>query len=170
MIKVYQLTQAQNNFFVTIPYKGCKVEIKFEHGNVTKGIFAKFITNDRFRQRAVEASEMYGKLFKLVDTVKEPGDDAPAAPKPAHNTASAPAKAPASTKKAAEPKASKKKAEPEPEPEPAPYSELTDTKMSFDGVADAISYIAMNFGDEVRTPEEAVSFLAERGITAEIKS
>lgn len=166
MIKVYQLTQPQNNFFVTIPFKGCKVEIRFEHGNVTKGIFAKFITNDRFRQRAVEASEMYGKLFRLVDTVKEPGDDAPAAPKPVKSPAPAPEKTTAAPKKPAEPKASKKKAEPEPAPEPEP----TGTKMSFDGAAEAISYIATNFGEEVHTPEEAASFLAERGITAEIKS
>lgn len=159
MIKVYQLTQPQNNFFVTIPFKGCQVEIKFEHGNVAKGIFAKYVTNDKFHQRAIEASEMYGKLFKLVETVKEPGDDAPVAPKPQ----AAPEK-PAAPKKSAEPKAPKKKAEPSPEPEP------TGTKMSFDGAAEAISYIATNFGEEVHTPDEAVAFLAERGITAEIKS
>lgn len=167
MIKEYQLTQPQNNFFVTIPYKGCQVEVRFEHGNIAKGIHAKYVTNDKFHQRAIENSEMYGKLFKLVGKVKEPGDDEEQK-RPLANTTK---KVTTPAAKGGNTKSGGKKTS-EPEPAPAPESDTENkNKMTFESVADAIVYIATNYeGTEVRTEEEAIAFLAEHGITAEVKS
>ena len=168
MIKVYQLTQPQNNFFCAIPYKGCLVEVKFEHGNVVKGIFAKFTTNDKFYQRAIEASEMYGKLFKLVETFKEPNDDEEQK-KALANTVKKVATPAAGGNKG---KTGGKKTNPEPDPEPDPEPEPGNKKkITFESVADAIVYIATNYeGTEVHSEEEAIAFLAEHDITAEVKS
>ena len=155
MIKVYQLTIAQNNFICTIPFKGCQVEAKFEHGNVAKGINAKLTTNDPFIQRAVEASEMYNKMFICVDTVKEPTDEV-AAPenKPAKGNG----------KKGN----GKKNPEPEPAAEPAADGGDGGNKMEFGSVADAIVYINNTFGEEVHNKPEAIAYLEGQGITAVI--
>lgn len=162
MIKEYRLTVPQNNFICTIPFKGCKVEAKFEHGNVAKGINAKLTTNDPFVQRAVEASDMYGKLFVLSGTVKEPGDDAVPTKKttPAKTTAT-PAKGGG--------KGAGKKNEPKPEPTPEPAADGDDgNKMEFQSVADAIVYINTTYGEEIHTKPEAIAYLEGQGIKATI--
>jgi hypothetical protein len=157
MIKVYQLTQAQNNFIVLIPFKGCKVEAKFEKGNVSKGIYARLYTNDKFVQRAVESSEMYGTMFKLVQTLAEPGDNEPKPVKPA------------------QPKAPVAPAAPEAEPttpatEPTEPAEAdADGKMTFANLAEAIVYIANQYQISVTTESEARNVLKEHGILPVIK-
>lgn len=145
MIKVYQLTQAQNNFIVLIPFKGCKVEAKFEKGNVSKGIYARLYTNDKFVQRAVESSEMYGTMFKLVQTLAEPGDNKPKSVKPAQPAA------PVATQPA--------------QPEEAD----ADGKMTFANLAEAIVYIANQYQISVTTESEARNVLKEHGILPVIK-
>lgn len=145
----------QNNFYVQIPFKGCKVEARFEKGNVAKGINAKLITNDKFTQRALEASEMFGKMYKVVETIAEPEDEQERA---AAEQAVAPAPKPAA-------KGGVKKTTKKDEPTP----ENTNANISFDSTADAIVYIATNYsGTEVHTKEEAIAFLAEQNITAAI--
>ena len=167
MIKVYQLTQAQNNFIVLIPFKGCKVEAKFEKGNVSKGIYARLYTNDKFVQRAVESSEMYGTMFKLVQTVSEPGDNV-AKPKPAK-----PAQPTAPV--AAQPTTPEPPATPEPpesvptEPDPEPTETDADGKMTFANLAEAIIYIANQYQISVTTESEARNVLKEHGILPVIK-
>ena len=160
MIKEYRLTVPQNNFICTIPFKGCKVEAKFEHGNVAKGINAKLTTNDPFVQRAVEASDMYGKLFVLSGTVKEPGDDAVPTKKAPAKTPAAPAKTGA--------KGSGKKNEPKSEPTPEPTADNAANKMEFQSVAEAIVYISSTYGEEVHSKPEAIAYLEDQGIKATI--
>lgn len=168
MIKVYQLTQAQNNFIVLIPFKGCKVEAKFEKGNVSKGIYARLYTNDKFVQRAVESSEMYGTMFKLVQTLAEPGDNKPKPVKPAQPAA------PVATQPA-QPKAPVAPAAPEAEPttpatEPTEPAEAdADGKMTFANLAEAIVYIANQYQISVTTESEARNVLKEHGILPVIK-
>jgi hypothetical protein len=163
MIKVYQLTQAQNNFIVLIPFKGCKVEAKFEKGNVSKGIYARLYTNDKFVQRAVESSEMYGTMFKLVQTLAEPGDNKPKPVKPAQPAA------PVATQPA-QPKAPVAPAAPEAEPTtPATEPAEADGKMTFANLAEAIVYIANQYQISVTTESEARNVLKEHGILPVIK-
>lgn len=165
MIKVYQLTQAQNNFIVLIPFKGCKVEAKFEKGNVSKGIYARLYTNDKFVQRAVESSEMYGTMFKLVQTLAEPGDNKPKPAQPAAPVATQPAQPKAPVAPAA---SEAESTTPATEPtEPAEAD--ADGKMTFANLAEAIVYIANQYQISVTTESEARNVLKEHGILPVIK-
>ena len=167
MIKVYQLTQAQNNFIVLIPFKGCKVEAKFEKGNVSKGIYARLYTNDKFVQRAVESSEMYGTMFKLVQTVSEPGDKVMKS-KPAK--LAQPTAPVAEQPTTPEPPATPETQEPAPtEPDPEPTETDKDGKMTFANLAEAIVYIANQYQISVTTESEARNVLKEHGILPVIK-
>ena len=163
MIKVYQLTQAQNNFIVMIPFKGCQVEAKFEKGNVSKGVYARLYTNDKFVQRAVESSEMYGRMFRLVEQLAEPGDEIEEkkAEKKAPQVPQEPAPAPEQPQT------------PETPQEPAPGGEGEqdpgEGKMTFANLAEAILYIANNFGVAVQNENEARNVLKEHGILPVIK-
>lgn len=170
MIKVYQLTQPQNNFIVMIPYKGCQVEAKFEKGNVSKGVYARLYTNDKFVQRAVEASEMYGHMYKLVETVAEPEDEVVAAKATAKKVPEAPAP---------QVPADQQTQKPETPQEPAPEGEgekgaddgkdAEDGKMVFANLGDAIVYVAQNFQVSVKSEAEARNVLKEHGILPVIK-
>ena len=164
MVKVYQLTFAQNNFIVLIPFKGCKVEAKFEKGNVSKGIYARLYTNDKFVQRAVESSEKYGKMFRLVQTISEPGDGV-VKPKPKPVQPAQPVTEPTPP---VEPVASPETpAEPTAPTEPA--EQEADGKMTFANLAEAIVYIANNYQIAVTTESEARNVLKEHGILPVIK-
>ena len=174
MIKVYQLNALQNNFIVLIPFKGCKVEARFEKGNVSKGIYARLHTNDKFVQRAVESSEMFGTMFKLVQTIPEPGDNAAKSKKvksakPVQPTAPvteqpAQPEAPENPEEPAVPEAPAASEEPE-----APENPEADGKMIFPSLADAIVYIANEYKISVTTENEARNVLKEHGILPVIK-
>lgn len=181
MIKVYQLTMPQNNFIVTIPFKGCQVQAQFKNGNVAKGINARLYTNDKFMQRALESNEMFGKTYKLVDTVKEPGDDEAEAQKPA---AKQPAKPNKPSGKKSEKKAEQQEQKPADEQEPAQKEgapeetsegegesgdNADDGSLSFDTTGEAIQYIAQKYNQQVKTKGAAIAFLAEQGVKAVIK-
>lgn len=175
MIKVYQLTMPQNNFIVTIPFKGCQVQAQFKNGNVAKGINARLYTNDKFIQRALESNEMFGKTYKLVDTVKEPGDDEAEAQKPA---AKQPAKPNKPSGKKSEKKAEQQEQKPAQEegaPEETSEGEgesednADDGSLSFDTTGEAIQYIAQKYNQQVKTKGAAIAFLAEQGVKAVIK-
>ena len=170
MIKVYQLTQPQNNFIVMIPYKGCQVEAKFEKGNVSKGVYARLHTNDKFVQRAVEASEMYGHMYKLVETVPEPEDNIAAAKAAAKEAPETPVP---------QTPANQQTQEPAPEGEGTSEDEgkkdsdegkgADDGKMVFANLGDAIVYVAQNFQVSVKSEAEARNVLKEHGILPVIK-
>ena len=169
MIKVYQLTMPQNNFIVTIPFKGCQVNAQFKAGNVAKGIFARLYTNDKFMQRALESSEMFGKIYKVVETVREPEDDEQNPAPEVSGQQSGQSK----PEKKKDVKKTSKKSEDEPEAEPEAEADATteqaaNDKKAFDSVAEAILFIATNYGKEVKTKGEAIAFLAGQGITAVI--
>lgn len=159
MIKVYQLNALQNNFYVSIPFKGCQVQVKFEKGNVSKGIYARLYTNDKFVQRAVEASEMYGKMFRLVETVAEPGDELEKTKKKVSKPA------PAATQ---QPESPAQEPEPAPAPDPAPSTDGAE-KKEFANLAEAITFIATNYQQQVTTEGEARNVLKEHGILPVIK-
>ena len=180
MIKVYQLTMPQNNFIVTIPFKGCQVQAQFKNGNVAKGINARLYTNDKFMQRALESNEMFGKTYKLVDTVKEPGDDEAEAQKPVKQ----PAKPNKPSGKKNEKKAEQQEQKPADEQEPAQEEgapeetsegegdsgdNADDGSLSFDTTGEAIQYIAQKYNQQVKTKGAAIAFLAEQGVKAVIK-
>lgn len=163
MLKIYQLRLPQNTFEVTLKYRGVGVRVSFTDGNNYRDIPAKCYTNDPFKQRAIEASKMFkDKDIVLERTVAEKSDQqkkiAPK-PSPAPNPSPEPSPAP----------------NPSPEPPQAPNqaSEQTDdntgNEMTFDGTAEAIQYIATNFGEQVQTVNEARKFLKDKGIVAHIK-
>lgn len=160
MIKVYQLKALQNNYIVSIPFKGAKVRCEFKNGNIAKGIYARLVTNEPFRQKAIEQSDMYGKMWQLTETIKEPGDDEVKKPAPK----------PVATKPA-----TKKDAEPTPEPvpeaaEPTPAEPADDGKgkMEFANLAEAVVYIATTYGQQVENASQARKVFADNGIKAVI--
>ena len=65
MIKEYQLRKLQNTYEVALHYKGVKVKVLFTGGNVYNGTMPKLRTNDPFKMKAIESSE----LFKTKEVV-----------------------------------------------------------------------------------------------------
>ena len=181
MLKVYQLRRNQNTFEVTLNYKGVGVRVSFVDGNTYNDIYPKCYTNDVFKQRAIEASQMFkNREIVLERSIPEDSDRkvpaaSHAAVKKMPNTSSA--KPASKTTK----QASKTPAKQNPSPkvkDQTPENQNTDTqdtdadglkKMEFT-LAEAIQYIATNYQQQVQTPNEARAFLKEKGIKATIKN
>lgn len=175
MLKIYQLRKKQNTFEITLQYKGVGVRVSFVDGNTYNDIPAKCYTNDKFKQMAIENSQMYkNKEIVLERQVEEESDRKAAANKPVLQQKRvqkpAPAK-PAPAKPAPKPEAPKKE-EPAPEPENQEPAKDGDglEKKTFDNLAEAIQFIATNYQVQVTTPNEARNFLKEHGIKATIKN
>ncbi|UKK52154.1 hypothetical protein L6472_06120 [Prevotella sp. E13-17] len=165
MLKVYQLRRNQNSFDVTFKYRGVSVRCEFVDGNTYNGTPAKCYTRDEFKQRAIEASELYkNKEIILERQVEEASDIAKKAAKAAARAA----------------KADLGNSTPPP-PTPTPPSTPTPTvddedpggdgmqKMTFDNLGEAIQYIAANWQVQVQSEAEARAFLKEHQIQPTIK-
>ena len=146
MIKVYLLRKAQNNYEVTIPYKSVKVRLAFTDGNVHNGVPARLYTNNVFKQKAIEASELFkNQEIVLEKTIAEAEDSVAKKPE---------AQEPTGDK--LEPVVKKPEAEP------------TGDKLEFASLADAIVYVAQTFNEQATTEKEVRKILAEHGQKATI--
>ena len=166
MIKQYKLNKRQNNFDITLYYKGVKVRVNFSGGNTYKGVLPKCFEKDPFKQRAIEASQMFkNREIVLERTIAEPGDETQAVA--------------VQTKKVVKPAfvSQTKKVVPQapvqPEPEPAPVVEPEpagegETK-DFSNLGEAILYIAQTWQMEAKTEKEAREILKAHGINPKIK-
>ena len=166
MIKVYQLKALQNNYIVSIPFKGVKVRCEFKDGNIAKGIYARLYTNDRFKQMAIEQCELNGKMWQLVEKVKEPGDEEVTV-KPAGNVAAKPAEK--STGTVATEPANISATETDDEAAVAPQQTGQDEQKVFSNLAEAILFIASTYAVQVENASQARKILKEHGINAVIK-
>ena len=185
MLKVYQLRLKQNVFDVTLKYKGVGVRVTFADGNTYNGTPARFYTNDKFKQRAIESSKMFlDKDIVLERTVEEPGDKkapAPTAVKRVRKSVMKPIAKPVE-KKAPAPEPQKStfdQAQGTPIPdqgENAPDQEPDGNKggadnneMTFENLGEAILFIAQKFQQQVTTDKEAREILKANGIIPHIK-
>lgn len=83
MIKEYQLRKVQNSYEVTLNFKGAKVRVAFTGGNVYKNTLPRFRTNDAFKMKAIESSELFkNKEVVVLRTIQEKLDE----PKPVVQT------------------------------------------------------------------------------------
>ena len=170
MTKQYQLNKRQNNFEITLNYKGVKVKVSFTGGNTYKGIPATCYEKDPFRQRAIEASQMFkDKEIVLKRTIADASDQKKAVA--------------VQTKKVFTPKVVVKNvtkpAAPAPKPEPETVDpellrQLNDENdggqtMEFANLGEAILYVAQNFKAEAKTDKEVRDILKANGINPKIK-
>ena len=171
MLKIYQLRLKQNTFEITLKYKGVGVRVAFVDGNTYSGVPAKCYTNDPFKQRAIENSQMFkDKDIVLERTVEEESDRKVAAAKAARkvvvrphvNSQQAPKAEPVKTP---EPP---KVQEPEKAPE-APAEGDGTQAMTFDNLGEAIQYIAREWNIPVQKESEARKVLKDHGINPTIK-
>lgn len=183
MLKVYQLRLKQNVFDVTLKYKGVGVRVTFADGNTYNGTPARFYTNDKFKQRAIESSKMFlDKDIVLERTVEEPGDKktpAPTAVKRVRKSVIKPIAKPVE-KKAPAPEPPQTPQEPvdqvPDQGENAPDQEPDGNKggadnneMTFENLGEAILFIAQKFQQQVTTDKEAREILKANGIIPHIK-
>ena len=174
MIKEYQLRKQQNSFEVTLNYKGVKVRVAFTGGNVYNGTMPKFRTDDAFKQKVLEASELFKNkevvLLRTIGSDKTAGKVAAGKP---HKIAAANIKP--IQKSAATPTPA-----PEPTPEPTPAPEPTQEpvaeeqgdgteKKEFANLAEAIQFVAQQYQIAVTSEAEARKVLKEHGINPTIK-
>lgn len=187
MLKIYQLRLKQNSFEVVLKYKGVGVKVAFVDGNTYNGTPAKCYTNNLFKQKAIENSKMFkDKEIVLERQVEEESDRKAAAKKVAmqqQKTAAKQTPKPATSAPKPSPKPEPKptfdeaQGTPEPEtaepatesPEPVKGSDGLE-KKTFDGLAEAIQFIATNYQTQVTSANEARAFLKEHGIKATIKN
>lgn len=172
MLKIYRLNKRQNTFEVTLKYKGVKVNVSFVDGNTYNGTPAKCYTNDAFKQRAIEASQMFKDREITIERAVPDEQDRKAEAERKARFAQALAR-----KKAAQPtktvKAEPKpepSPEPEPEPEPEKVKEDGDSSIKvFDSLDEAILFVAQNYQEQVTDEKEVRELLKAHGINPRIK-
>lgn len=164
MLKIYQLRLRQNSFDVTMKFRGVGVRVTFIDGNVYDGTPAKCYTNDPFKQRAIESSQMFkdGDIV-LERQVEEESDRQAAAQK-------------AATASSGNSAATMQPAPQFPAPPTEPVTEPAGDgagdggeKMEFANLAEAIMYIAQTWQIPVQTEKDARQVLKDHGITPVIK-
>ena len=184
MIKQYKLLKKQNNFEITLNYKGVKVKVNFSGGNTYKGVYPKCFERDPFKQRAIEASQMFKdhEIVKERD-IQEASDKKEAVVvqprKAAVRKAVVKKVVPASGKMdipVQQAPAPQPEQVPAPEiQEPADTAAVTETtpglpaNKEFANLGEAILFIAQNWRVEVKTEKEAREILKAHGINPKIK-
>lgn len=157
MLKIYQLRLKQNTFEVTMRYRGVGVRVAFVDGNSYNDIPAKCYTNDPFKQRAIEASQMFkDKDIVLERSVEEESDRQKA--KEAADKANKPDEANKTDK------ADKINGADTPD-----EGDAGSEKKTFDNLGEAIMYVAQTFGIAAKTEAEVRKTLKEHGVSAVIK-
>lgn len=157
MIKVYELRAPQNNYIVSVPFKGVTVRCEFKDGNIAKGIRARLFTNDQFKQMAIENCELNGRVWKLVETIQEPEDEA--AEQRAAAQDSGTRQNPANTQALAGDDAKEPTGDDDSDAGKA-------APMEFANLAEAILYVATNFGQQVESAAQARQVFKDNGIKA----
>ena len=170
MLKVYQLRLQQNTFEAIFRYRGVGVNVAFVDGNTYNGTPAKCYTNDEFKQRAIEASQMFKEGDIILErSVEEESDRQKAAAKAAKLAAQQPQPEPAPSPTPAQPVLN-----PAPTPgdggtqAPEPTGDGS-KEMDFANLGEAIQYIATTGNIPVQTEAEARKVLKEHGINPHIK-
>lgn len=163
MLKVYQLRLNQNTFEVTLKYRGVGVRVAFVDGNTYNGVPAKCYTNDPFKQRAIEASEMFKNKEIVLERSIEEESDRKARELKAKNE-----QLKKQEQKDQNPPIKEEDQNP-PLEEQKPDKE-DDDKKTFANLAEAIMFIAQNYQVQVTSASEARKVLKEHGVTATIKN
>lgn len=177
MLKIYRLNKKQNTFEVTLKFKGVGVHVSFVDGNTYNGTPAKCYTNDAFKQRAIEASQMFkDREITLERTVEEKSDrkatDTQAAArvvaKPASKQAPKAAGKTSGKGKASDTSKAGKQGKQAPKQDQKPEPEKEPEKV-FDNLGEAILYIAQNYDQDIQDEAEVLDFLKANGVNAVIK-
>ena len=165
MIKEYQLRKLQNSYEVTLHYKGVKVRVAFTGGNVYNGSMPKLRTNDPFKMKAIEASELFkNKEVVLVRSFAESTDAKRPVVQQRKKEAPARLQSAVKTQKVV----ATQSQQTEQEAFEVPAGGDTDKKV-FENLGDAIMFIAQNWQISVQTESEARKVLKEHGVKATIK-
>lgn len=168
MIKVYQTIECKNNVITTISFKGVKVKVEFKGGNVMKGIPARLYTKDPFVQKALDESDQKGRMYRFVQELPE-GDDGKK--EAAKRTAGEPAGTVAETAgTVAAGSGIDESAGGEPKPgfpetsvtEEGKGGKAAGSGLEFDNLAEAITYIATTWGEQVESESQARKFIEEK--------
>ena len=153
MIKVYQLTLRQNNYTVGIPYKGVTVQVEFTKGNLFKGVPAQLVTNDAFKQRAIEHSVQFQNgTIRLDRTIEEAKDKVKTT--------------------AAKPRRTQHSQPPAASDEAATGTQPTGQgaeKKEFDNLGDAVMYVLDQWGEACSSEKEVRKAFDAHGIKVTIK-
>lgn len=185
MIKEYQLQKLQNSFEVTLNYKGVKVRVAFTGGNVYNKTRPKFRTDNPFKMKALEASELF-KNKEVVLTRTIGSEPKPTVVPQRKRVATRQAGGAASVQEAA----TANKVAPVQEPtaetvNEVPLAQETGTesvdeattsagddgmeKKVFANLAEAIMFIAQTWQISVQSEAEARNVLKQHGISPTIK-
>ena len=166
MIKEYQLRKLQNSYEITLYYKGVKVRVAFTGGNVYRGVQPKFRTDNAFKMKALEASQLFkNKEVVLLRTIEQKGDANAMVQqrRPAIRKGMKPSSGqPESVIGQQDPPADTGQA-----PEPTVDDGLK--AMTFDNLGEAIQYVAQTWQIPVQTEADARRVLKEHGINPRIK-
>lgn len=170
MLKIYRLNKKQNTFEVTLKYKGVGVHVSFVDGNTYNNTPARCHTSDSFKQRAIEASQMFKDKEITLERVmenknehkKEP-DPKAVAKTPVKKVVKQPVTPPVKQPVTSPVTTDTKDADP-------PLSALADGETrEFANLGEAILFIAQNYQQEAKTEKEAREILKAHGINPKIK-
>lgn len=147
MIKVYVTVENKNNLITTIPFKGVKVQVEFNGGNVMKNLPAKFYCSDPFTQKALDESDQNGRLYILHQVIEEAGDSLRE-----NRKAQAPVKEAVAEEPVFPPVMEGEGSE----------NSGGEQRLEFDNLAEAITYIATTWGEQVENESQARKYIEEK--------
>ena len=169
MLKIYRLNKKQNTFEVTLKFKGVGVHVSFVDGNTYNGTPAKCYTKDTFKQRAIEASQMFKNGETTLDRCVEDKNDQRkvVSQKPIARKVAVQQPTP-------KPVVQQPAPTPDSTPEPPTFEESQGEgdggqTMEFANLGEAILYVAQNFKAEAKTDKEVRDILKANGINPKIK-
>ena len=169
MLKIYRLNKKQNTFEVTLKFKGVGVHVSFVDGNTYNGTPAKCYTKDTFKQRAIEASQMFKNGEITLDRFVEDKNDQRkvVSQKPIARKVAVQQPTP-------KPVVQQPAPTPDSTPEPPTFEESQGEgdggqTMEFANLGEAILYVAQNFKAEAKTDKEVRDILKANGINPKIK-
>lgn len=166
MIKVYQTIEYKNNLITTLQFKGVKVKVEFKGGNVMKNIPARLYTKDPFVQKALDESDQRGRLYRFVQELSDGSDSVTQTAAPQQPAPQQPAVPEASVIGIEAPQEEPTPGFPQNEAEAEADAGSTDDagaqKLEFDNPAEAITYIAANWGEQVENESQACKFIEEK--------
>lgn len=163
MIKEYQLRKLQNSYEVTLNYKGVKVRVAFTGGNVYNSIMPKFRTDNPFKMKALEESQLFkNKEVVLLRTIGAPAP-APQLKRKAPVQHVRPIVVPL---KKDLPKKEEETIVKEEEGADVPASDTTE--MNFGSLDEAILFVAEHYNQQLTAEKDVREILKANGINPHI--
>lgn len=183
MIKIYESIAARNNVTLSLKAGKATVRFEFEKGNISRGIRARYTTNDPFKQMVLEKNEAMGTLYRLareipendseqdgIVTMQQVSEEAKAAAQRAYDEVMARVLHDQKNQDSEHEDQKNQEGGSDTKPAESQAPKASSYKdMEFDDITAALIYCAEKWNVQVQTPEDAAKLMRKHKINMIIK-